>query len=349
MKNIKINYDIFHRQYVNHLALTLLANFVKFSAIYKKPHNIHISIKPLILYIFDRLLKLNEKQFEDIFNSKMIKRNYLNKFFIDCTNDFHYFSIECSPDIAKKYNLDNIETINTTYKSYYKVECVGIDKIEYECNKYTTKLLKFYSFNKSLDIEIPFSIIINPTIYKCILCNEFSFLQDILLIKLRNDEYLMLIIPENLFTNEELFYFLHLANITNIVASNVLTSVKILALPLMTGIESQYFNVHSIIEDLDDFKNLFVDKNNDKQKCKTFGFKTNSILEVENTDSLEAFNTNNFNILNGCVSITKPFLYLLLSNTFIVKTGGLYDAHMTQKTVKNRQEFVKNTLHEYFS
>ena len=332
----EINYRLFRQRYVNNIKSTLLAKFIKLSDIYnKKSLQIHVCLEAIIIYIINRLLKLTPNQFNDKFNPKNIDREFLQK-----TNheggDYYHFSIECSADVPKnKYVTDNVEKINATLESYYKVECFGQDDIDFKCHKYSEVLSRFHSFNDKT-YEIPFSRLQNPTVYECVIAKKYAYLKHILLIKLCNDDYLMIIVMKNVSqpNYRKLWYdFLMTVDIEDIAATGIHTPSDntIMLLPLMNNIESHYFNVHNIIEDMDDFKNfIFVNKDNKNRDIKDFDIQTTSKLRIINhspiddDDNDDYYNNNNSHYW----TIDKPFLYLLLNKNFIIKTGGIYDAHI---------------------
>lgn len=335
-ENIKI--DNFRKQYVNRLALTILAKFIKYTNIYnKKNHQFHICVKSLILFIFDRVLKLTVEQFHNIFsktNPKLKRTFFENVFSINPRNSF--FSIECSPDVQNKYILDETEEINTAYKSYFKVECIGADVFEYECSNYTVKYSDFISYDNVVYHKIPFSLIENPTVY---VCNSSCVENDIFLIKLCNEEFLMIIPDSELLC----FNFLLTACIPDVMSNGQLLTVKTLMIPLMTQIESHYFDVHNVIENIEEVKDfLFIDKNNSKKKCKTFEFQSHSSLNILQHERFND-NKNKKNERNDNLSINNPYLYLLLNNEYLIKSGGIFTPHIRfEKQLNNHQINILN-------
>ena len=333
----KINF--FNNHYVNNIALNILANLIEFSQKYNKSHQIHVCFKPLILYIFDRILKLTEDQFNIFLKTNlMIERNYLqdilasNKLSLD-------FSIQCSSDVAYRYNLNKIEEIDIDKEDYYKVECKGLDEIEYKCSNYYVILAKFFSINDVYYDNVPFSVLENPTIY--VYRNRLFKDIDIYLIKLYNEGEFLLIFPES--DVIKCHNFLISVNIEDILRNSKLSSsIKWLILPLMTEIETRYSNVHRVIEDIEELRDfLFIDKNNNKQKCKNFEFQIYSKMRILNHHNDDNTLKNIF-VRDYLIFINNPFLYLFLNNNFVVKSGGVYDAHMKLKDQSHYQKVVIN-------
>lgn len=334
-----LNFYFFRNHYINNLALNIMANFIEFSQKYNKSHQIHVCLKPLILYVFDRILKLTDDQFNSFLKANLkIKKNYLQD--ILSFNELSLnFSIQCSADVIHKYNLNKTEEIDIYKQDYYKVRCNGLDELEYKCNNYYVVLSSFFSINNLYYNNVPFSLLENPTVY---LYNNRLFKDiNIYLIKLRNEGEFLLIFPESDAIN--CYNFLRTVNIEDIVKnSKLLSSMKWLILPLMTEIECQYSSVHYVIENIQELKDfIFIDKNNSKQKCKNFEFQIKSKMKILNHHD---DNTNLKTKLTKdcCLNINKPFLYLFLNNNFIVKSGGMYDVHMQFEDESRYQEIVIN-------
>ena len=347
----EINYKLFSETYVNHLASTLLAKFIKFSAICQSSsHQIHLCLEAIIIYIINRLLKLTKNQFHRKFNPRKIEREFLQ--WRQCSannnnnnNNNYNFSIQCSEDVKRKYFItDAVEKIDVTLQSHYNVKCVGHDYIEFECYQYDEILGPFNSFNGMIYENIPFSRLREPVVYKCLIAPEkYPDIEHVLLLKLRKEGgYLMIIILTKPKPYDTVWFnFLQMAHIEDIAASHSrVPYIKELILPLMTDIKSNYSNVHNVIEDIDDFKHfLFMDINNKYRDIKNFDIQTVSTLSVQNPI------TNNDDSKPDWI-INKPYLYLLLNKHFLIKAGGIYDAHIFNNQYKTEKE-ENNQRHDF--
>ena len=335
-----LNFYFFRNHYINNLALHILASLIEFSQIYNKSTQIHICLKPLILYIFDRILKLTDDQFNSFLKANVkIKRKYLQHIISLNKNSLNFY-IQCSSDIAYNFNLDNMEEIIVGKQGYYKVQCHGLDELEYKCTNYYIIVSSFLSNNNSYYTDVPFSLLENPNVFAY--NNRLFENIDIYLIKLCKDGEFLLIFPDG---NAIDFYnFLHTANIEDIVKnSKLMSAIKWLALPFMTEIECRYHNIHRILDNVQELENfLFIDKDDSKEQLKNIDFQIYSQMKILNNHSNSNFD-NNFP--KECLTINKPFLYLFLNNNFIIKSGGMYDAHMQ---IKDQSQYQRIMVNEKF-
>ena len=205
-------------------------------------------------------------------------------------------------DIKPIYNLDDENKIDKHKRNYYKVQCVGLDEIQYKCSQYYEIISNFRTSKNLIYNDVLFSVVEDPTV---LLCEDLQF--KIFLIKLHDNKVLMIIDwpVDNPISILTLYEFLIRVNIHNLISDNKKINIKRIILPCMKQIQSLYFDTYNIIEDINDFKNLFENNN--------IEFETKSKFSVINSPSqnLMYVNINDLNIEENKV-LANPYIYIYI-------------------------------------
>ena len=315
----RINQEKIINDYINKLSTSILLRIIKyyFSSDRINSYQIYISTKPVIFYLIYRLKKLSSlssQHWQTILNSTPITKESLENYFVDNTS---LFSINCSPNMCDECQND-IPDKSDNNDDYYNVVCSGDTTLKYVCKSHKIVYKPFFSYGDEIHHNVPFSVLHNPVIY-------YHTSKETITILLENN-YILFI--HRLVNNhrrylyppfENIFEMLMTTNIREIVENSKPFPKKTINvnIPYMNNIFSDFHNMHKIIENIDKYDQLFINK-----KCKLFNFQSQSYLFNNNYNDNNN-NSNNKDTMN--ININVPFLYLILDENYIIESGGLYD------------------------
>ena len=327
---INIENDLKEKQmlrYLNKISSVILTKAFKFyhSDLNNSSKSMYIGTHSILDYIFDRLSKMTFDQ-QKLFTKN---RDFLKISFIHNSNKFKIlnkksFSITCSNDIIDKYEITDIEEKKDNLTDHYSVNCNSDVNLKYLCRSYNVMYGNFYSYNDKVIPNIKYLLIKNQTVYRCYYAT--CKIDESYVIALENN-YSLLLTKLNNFSNinKETFYkifeFLLCKNPHDIIVNSISdSSIKNILMPSLEDITSTFYNVDEMLEDINEFKQIFYDKYNKKEKCEEFHFHINSKLSIKNKTKEIAKDLN----ISKAVIFQSPFLYLLYDNQYVLIGGGHY-------------------------
>ena len=376
----KICQSIIHKNFVNKVSSHIFTKILRFyysnrNIEFFYPYYNFISIESIVGYIFDRILQLSKEQQAEIFNKIPQMKNTFNN------SDKSFYTISISNDIVPFYQNDynNIQILSNVEK-YYNVKCTGIHNILYKSKskemRYQIKLAKFFSFKIEYE-SIPFLQINDPIIY------EYNYNNDdynetngkIFIIEIE-EGYLLINqwqIDNNNNNNDDnkekktyppfihIFKLLNTTNIYNIVNNcKEMNHIKSLEIPYMEKLQICHNNMDKIIEDIYEFKNIFLNIFN-QPKPQNFNFTSVSHLEnyqssnidkfvsqIENVKSSEyenhdmfTLNINNIGRKDEKLIVNNPYLFLIINKDSMITACGLYDYYQPKPPNNTKLDVIK--------
>ena len=324
-KNESINKTI---NSLNETSANLLVKIIKFyySDINNRSSHMHVAIDSIMSFIFNRISNFsNELKINYCLNHKFITPKFLEQ-----QESYNFFKITMSKNMSRKYNHNSKSnvTIDQKLEDCYSIECSSRYNIKYLCSKYMIRE-KLYKNYKGQSFQIPFSVLRDPQLYVSD-CNCYInklITMNVYIIRLENQDNLIIINwpnqdrhPFNIIYN---FLIMNGYNFANIINNSVKKlNIKLFALPLLDDIRSNFQNMHVPLEDMSEFKELFVDNQNNMKKCSEFNF--SNFSELSNGNNEMPYHNQNVS-LNDCLIINNSFLYLIFSKKKLLLSGGIFD------------------------
>lgn len=300
-------------KYFNKLLSKILLQFVRFNfssnnSNSNKSNQMFVSVKPILRYMMHRLINLDYHTRRRILELTPLKLEDLRTFMGEKNNDNLIY--------------DEIDEKN---KRRYTMMCKGYNSIDYNPQNYascTTELRTFYSYNHKTYENVPYLVMHHPIVY----CNEFD---NVYLLQLKNDKMIMIyrlpIYSESIPFNY-VFNLLIKNNVWNIAENNhKFIKLNSFAIPVMNDITSGYRNIDKVMKNIDHYKDLFVNINNNYYD--KLDFQAISYLRNKNNNNNIAQVVSNDD--NNNIAINRPFFYLILKDNFnydfMIESGGLFD------------------------
>lgn len=321
---------------LNETAANLLVKIIKFyySDSYNRSSHMHVAIDSIMALIFNRISNFKP----ELKNKYCLNHKFITPKFLDIQESYKFFKITMSKNMSRKYNHDQRSnaTLDKKLEDYYSIECSSSHSIKYLCSNYMVRKNQFINHKGQKSI-IPFSILRDPQLYVSA-CNCYidKLTTKMYIIRLENQSNLLIINwPIKSITYESKhpfniiydFLIMNGYNFANIINNSVKeNNIKLLALPLLNDIRSNFQKMHIPLEDMSEFKELFVDNQNNKKKCDNFNFSNFSELS---TNTRETFYHDQSNVKdissNNYLLINNSFLYLIFNKKKLLISGGIFD------------------------
>lgn len=326
----------------------LMIIFTTFCKLYYSDDNnhsthMHVALDSILIFIFSRLLNLPNKYLKKF----LIQNKYITKDFLkeNINEKFkEHISVEMSANVVDKYKLYNIRSkIGSNDTEYYNITCNSEHVINFKCSSQGIMMGTFKSYENDIYRNIPYIFVLNPIVYGP---QYFNNQLKIWIISLENENCLMLVEwsdSEAFHPIDNIFELLLTNNLSNMINNSKQNpKIQVLLMPMLNNINSTFSNVHRVLEHIDQFNNLFIDKYESKNKCKNFQFINVSKLKVNiNTCKHMQKYVDHFPKTLYNISIMKPFLYLLFNKNLIFQSGGFFDCDSIINEFNNEKVRMK--------
>ena len=333
------------RNALNEILINIFIKMIKFyySNIHIESNQMHIGLDSIMSFIFYRLSHFTSQQLSNYcLQHKFIRP----KLVMENANGLNFFQIITSKDAFNRYNkkMSSNILIDAKLTQSYIINCISNHSIKYTCSNYAIAQY-FFKNSQEQNVTIPFSVLRDPNVYisNCS-CYVNKFVIKMYIIKLEYEMSLLIIHwpSNNIYRNNNYnhpfnliynFLIMNSFNFTSIIKNSVkVNDIKTLALPLF-NIYSKHKDIHVALEDMPDFKSLFIDRQNNHTKCKNFSFKCQSELFVNQTPTI-TYSSNIPFSSKICLLINNPFLYLIFDKDNFLLNGGIFDGEYTLRALR---------------